>query len=134
MLQVKYKVWDVERKRMGQVLILHLGDDGIFGAEADFGGKDSETVFGTGFIYLAFTTRHDLDGKEIYEGDILEFGDNQHLTFVFWNDKTAEWLLRKLPNWTNHRGLWSAASDYHNIARITGNIYQNPDFLESLDV
>ena len=70
---------------------------------------------------VEYTGLKDKDGKEIYEGDILEFdpdewGDNvSNKGSVEWDSKNAEWMMGG--------GTSSECSEYKTII---GNIYENP--------
>jgi len=69
-----------------------------------------------------YTGLHDKNGKEIYEGDILEYHDG---TGVRDRDK-VEWLIDG----------WYCAQPMHTLFlhkywEIIGNIYENPELLEA---
>lgn len=73
-------------------------------------------------IYMQYTGLKDKNGKEIYEGDILE--DKWGYRFpVFFEDgcyKTDSEDFEKV----NERQI-----NYHNL-KVNGNIYENPELLE----
>lgn len=70
-----------------------------------------------------FTGLLDKNGKEIYEGDIL---DGDYYDEVFWDERRSQWMLRNEedPNET----LW----EIHNNGEteVIGNIYENPELLK----
>ncbi len=84
------------------------------------------------FVLMQSTGLHDKNGKEIYEGDIVklkltnEFNSTEiRIGECFWNDKTAQWTFKFESNWEYPACDWVA---------IIGNIYENPELLESNEV
>lgn len=74
--------------------------------------KQSDHVF----TIMQFTGLHDRNGKEIYEGDILFQDDYRHLKPIFsvsWDEEEA--------------GFFPFTTGY----KIIGNIYENPELLET---
>ena len=67
-------------------------------------------------ILMQFTGLNDKNGKDIYEGDILQ-DDEKHVEpfAVEWND------MKEYTNWYSSKG---------NVFEIIGNIYENPELLK----
>lgn len=87
-----------------------------------------------------FTGVKDAEGVEIYEGDILGFGDDSpenksgmygELGFVFMCENHAQWMVKLF---YSGREVQLADhllfSDGHTCRRVYGNIHQNPELLE----
>lgn len=72
------------------------------------------------FIFLQFTGLLDKNGKEIYEGDILQFQKDGGIGAVEWNERQARFSWRKL-------GLTRVIANHR--LHIIGNIYENSDLL-----
>lgn len=70
---------------------------------------------------MQFTGLTDKNGKEIYEGDIVE--ENEYWsdkTPVVWNDNIAGWKCKD----------WGSLAEYADRVEVIGNIYQNGDLLK----
>ena len=128
MRQIKFRVWDKDIK------------DWIL-----FDGHDINVIAKTGYEFhyrniewVQFTGTTDKNGKEIYEGDILELGEpkvlrsslNDEVTYMpiggsgsllkvyFENGcfRTKEGVLEDILSWHN--------------SFVKGNLYENPELIE----
>lgn len=70
----------------------------------------------------------DKNGKEIYEGDIVERFDQKERSDVVWNEQDGGFWLRRLEN----RLLWTHLPvDMSLNWVVIGNIYENPDLIKN---
>ena len=78
-----------------------------------------------------FTSLYDVSGKEIYEGDILRFGNSPSgVCEVKWNETLAAFCIRfYFENELGSRPLGEWQNCEKNIA-IIGNIHDNPELLK----
>ena len=140
MREIKFRMWDKERKEMKFLPYIYFGSDGeiAFIPSKDWsyiddyprnGGKDI-------FSVMQFTGLFDKNGKEIYEGDVviehstipttlenpsgkvLYYKDYCGFVFQYYSDVYKQWYVRRLEG--------EMAKKYE----VIGNIYENPELLK----
>ena len=81
-------------------------------------------------VIMQYIGLKDMNGKEIYEGDILldvsPYAGNPKYQ-VFWGKDDYAWLLK------NENDHWSRIADderYYEKLKVIGNIYENPELME----
>lgn len=117
MRTIKFRAWDILRKRM-------IDDTRLWGFE--YGELFPKTPDQRAFDLMQFTGLLDKNGKEIYEGDIIEHIDERYIVPEF----TPLSRLYEAENIKPHYGGsddWMAASDID--WEVIGNIYENPELL-----
>ena len=78
---------------------------------------------------MQFTGREDaeINGKEVYEGDIIENCDTKDLQIVYWNDNQSAWFCKYV---FDKLRIVSLTDSLGNLNKVIGNIYENPDLLK----
>lgn len=118
MREIKFRCWDVENKKM---LKSH-----------EFNYSFLQGVDFTYFIPMQFTGLLDKFGKEIYEGDIVKFGDNviHENTHgkVIWSEKRVSFIYEFIDG--QYKGKCTDMIDSWRTYEIIGNIYENPELLK----
>jgi len=111
MREIKFRVWDIEKKQMLHIHTLFL--------------KNKDEICPPG-ILMQYTGLKDKNGKEIYEGDIVHFQSQfSHESFtevVGWEIENGD----EMGTYTGF-GLFYKAKEYE----VIGNIYENPELLET---
>jgi len=108
MREIKFRAWDDRDNSMWKFDLLEtrtLGD-----------------IIALGFV-MQYTGLKDKDGKEIYEGDIVESNWNNAIEEIK-DIRSVDWLLSDgfLAGQENDGCLMGA--------RVIGNIYENPELIE----
>ena len=125
MREIKFRAWLKEEKKMVNVETLFIGINRLC-----FGNSKTEDLFFRDFEeveLMQYTGLKDKNGKEIYEGDILFFRDENMKYIVVWQDtafiiKSIE--IRKYLE----KMCW--LDDTEICCEIVGNIYENKNLLE----
>ena len=78
-----------------------------------------------------FTGLHDKNGKEIYEGDIVEYKDFSNGMYLFKEQPKARGVI-KIDNLLNGIYLKGMGTFEGNKAEIIDNIHTNPELLKEV--
>ena len=118
MTRFKFRAWDSCKESMltdlDQFTIEQDNSNGVYSGSYNDSGDWSE------FIIMQSTGLHDVEGLEIFEGDLLEEHEG-HLFEVVWDAKWAKFKLQwrnksmQFPDWNRGKKM-----------TIVGNIYETP--------
>ncbi|KZU62666.1 hypothetical protein Nizo2814_1795 [Lactiplantibacillus plantarum] len=138
---IKFRAWDKQEKRM--LVVYRISFDGpIEGAQVhcylDDRGSEGSTEYsydGDGLILEQYTGLKDVNGKDIYEGDIVSvFNEDGN----YYND-VIEWCIKyNYPAFDlkYHSYLYAsnALSEIMNAGveniKVIGNVHENPELLK----
>jgi len=122
MREIKFRAWDKDEKKMR---IFHVDNAIETGWHYHYLLEDESVKL------QQYTGLKDKNGKEIYEGDIVEYKENwlesesgideRFIHEVSW--EVESFVLK------NH-GLLSELRDLKNKIKVIGNIYENKDLLK----
>lgn len=111
MRQIKFRAWDKEKKEWSSFIV---------------GQVDYSTMITTlnvpennNLIIQQYTGIKDMNGKEIYEGDIVSFSENDFTWVIEWDYLE----LMQLPGMSFHKNF--------SWVEVIGNINENPELLEN---
>ena len=122
MREIKFRAWDGFYRRMVLVDELHI--------------KTNEIRYSQGFntlnkfVLMQYTGLKDINGVEIYEGDVarLEDGDFE-VCFL-----EGCWYLRRVTTFgTSFGRLWEVSAEAQSKSlpfEVIGNIYENPELID----
>lgn len=114
MREIKFRAWSIlNAKMLSWADIFHLP------AWEIFPGTPEQRAF----IVMQYTGLKDNNGKEIYEGDILTWGNNI-IAKVYYADDLA--VFRCVVEGTEEFDLFA----FNQEASILGNIYENKELLD----
>jgi len=121
MREIKFRAWDKENEKMMKVSSLHLENKEISVKE-----NGTFRLFRMQDL-MQYTGLNDKNGKEIYEGDILFFRDENTKYVVVWQD--AAFIIKSIEiRKYSEEMCW--LDDTEICCEIVGNIYENKNLLE----
>ena len=119
MRKIKFRAWDENEKIMRNISCIFWNTLEWYISRFELDGKDMKE----GMPIMQYTGLKDKDGKEVYEGDVIN-GDFPDV--VFWDDDRGQWMLRNSENPDDT--LWEIMRD--NNPEIIGNVHENPELIE----
>jgi uncharacterized phage protein (TIGR01671 family) len=129
MREIKFRAWNKTEKWMDEEFCIHA--DGHIYQDArnrwDISDQAIESAYDD-LIVMEFTGMYDsyIDGKEVFESDIIKNCDTHELQIVYWNEKAAAWYCK----YHNSDRIVSLADSLGNLNKKIGNIYENPELLK----
>lgn len=118
MRQIKFRAWDEVRKEMVEPTSIEIHDDGMFEVLPCYSGST--------YLLMQFTGLVDGDGKEVYEGDIIDFAGLKPIEIVW---RHAGFQSKLIPYETSEP-IHLSQEGFTMFAKVIGNIYQNPELLQ----
>lgn len=123
MREHKYRIYDKEEKKMIYFTLEDVWNNGY--NDGDWLLEDKDVMDYTGL--------KDKNDKEIYEGDIVDYGtwDNKDTCergVIEYIEKSG-WYVIQIYSWYGGEGYELLSTD-KDIIKVIGNIKQNPELLE----
>lgn len=114
MREIKFKYWNSVTNKMVNEPKMPYKD----------GWTITQLFSERGWVWLQYTGLRDKNGKEIYEGDIVD-GHSDGLGKIEWQGTGWVYTFDD----TNCVGLDEICLWFGNNAKVIGNIYENPELL-----
>jgi len=117
--EIKFRAWNEKMKKFSDPYIVSL--DGL--GNVEIGGAEVNFI-----IIQFFTGLHDKNGKEIYEGDVIECtlspSDLPHQGVVVYDNTYCSFATE------NEAGTTLFYHHNINTRKIIGNVYETPELLK----
>jgi len=132
MREIKFRAWDSGNKKMVIVKDIVFLEDGVLAGYKTIGGLD--LTINKPEI-MQYTGLKDKNGKEIYEGDIVESGNGR-----IWTVQFGEFFYTEPKQLVRGYGFYIQPVEeelkregngfLYKGVEIIGNIYENPELLK----
>lgn len=146
----KFRVWHKELERLMSVQIMWLDEGEVSELELnDSLMNESIPVYRDDVILMQSTGLFDVNGKEIFEGDVLTFLDDdnnpiyENAVVKFGQHTNVDTIFERKPVYigvyvevqkgTATFDVVRMYNDYEGRLTIIGNIYENPELVEVLN-
>lgn len=126
MREIKFRAWDTNNKEMLDVQELDYQDS--YNGQPMVRTAMYNDYFDTeDMILMQYTGLKDKNGKEIYEGDIIQYEDIRR-GIVEYSEKYAQFILKETGSIADE---CEALGEFNiKVFEILGNIYDNLEILE----
>ena len=132
MREIKFRAWDKEKEEYRNGYDVLLKYDGSAISRYALGALDTDMPVNV--IIEQYTGLKDKNGKEIYEGEIVEedidfnskMTDGTFKYKVYWNEDELCWSLDPIGPESIHNDLW----ELNSSRRVIGNVHENKELLD----
>ena len=128
----KFRAWDTTKKEMFKDTFAITESGQVVVVEQENVMCPPDYVFVDHLVIMQSTGLKDKNGKEIFEGDIVQFEDCYEVSdFLYINTGIIEWCQGGFHVTNRDSVLMEDLFDGDSLdVTIIGNIYENPELLE----
>ena len=125
MREIKFRAWSSGRKEMAEVESIHFKGNAVYliSKYLRLVANLDETEL------MQFTGQKDMNGKEVFEEDILKL-ENGDFGIVQYNNLNCNYYIQLINYHFNVAIDFKKVFSYQSKVEIIGNKYENPELLE----
>lgn len=134
MRDIKFRAWDKTREEMHTDYgYFEVSSEGYWALIENLQGGEKNIVCGeSNGVLMQFTGLLDKNGKDIYEGDIIDSTSQKYLrqngdTKFYPNGRPTKIVKWNLNSYHNGWNIYDGRMSQHEVI---GNIYENPELIE----
>ena len=125
----KYRAWDSVKKEMFKDTFAITESGQVVVVEQESVASSPDYVFVDYLVLMQSTGLVDKNGKEIFEGDVLDYKGRKAL--VRWHGSYASFIYRFVDELQNRNTEWKPLYLAYMKCEIIGNIYENKELLDA---
>jgi hypothetical protein len=125
----RFRAWDTTKKEMFKDTFAITESGQVVVVEQEDVMSPPDYVFVDHLVIMQSTGLKDKNGKEIFEGDILDYKGRKVL--VSWHGSYASFIYRFVDELQERVSEWHPLFLAYYHFEIIGNIYKNPELLEA---
>lgn len=116
--EIKFRAWFKPEKRMHTVNTISFNEGWIDATKYNGDIED--------FELMQFTGLNDINGNEVYEGDIIKNTDTGETSLVFWNTEKVQFCVRYD---NDHQDIYPLHRPIGNLYCVVGNMHEHPHLI-----
>lgn len=134
-MRPKFRAWDGAKKEMFKDTFAITESGQVVVVEQEFVTSPPDYVFVDHLVIMQSTGLKDKNGKEIFEGDVVQFEDCYEVSdFLYINTGIIEWCQGGFHVTNRDSVLMEDLLDGDSLdVTIIGNVYENKEFLEDME-
>ena len=130
-MRPKFRAWDGAKKEMFKDTFAITESGQVVVVEQEFVTSPPDYVFVDHLVIMQSTGIKDKNGKEIFEGDIVDYKGRKAI--IKWHGSYASFIYRFVDEMQERVSEWAPLFLAYHHFEIIGNVYENKEFLEDME-
>ena len=130
-MRPKFRAWDGAKKEMFKDTFAITESGQVVVVEQEFVTSPPDYVFVNHLVIMQSTGIKDKNGKEIFEGDIVDYKGRKAI--IKWHGSYASFIYRFVDEMQERASEWDPLFLAYHHFEIIGNVYENKEFLEDME-
>lgn len=130
-MRPKFRAWDGAKKEMFKDTFAITESGQVVVVEQEFVTSPPDYVFVDHLVIMQSTGIKDKNGKEIFEGDIVDYKGRKAI--IKWHGSYASFIYRFVDEMQERASEWDPLFLAYHHFEIIGNVYENKEFLEDME-
>ena len=130
-MRPKFRAWDGAKKEMFKDTFAITESGQVVVVEQEFVTSPPDYVFVDHLVIMQSTGIKDKNGKEIFEGDIVDYKGRKAI--IKWHGPYASFIYRFVDEMQERVSEWKPLFLAYHHFEIIGNVYENKEFLEDME-
>ena len=130
-MRPKFRAWDGAKKEMFKDTFAITESGQVVVVEQEFVTSPPDYVFVDHLVIMQSTGIKDKNGKEIFEGDIVDYKGRKAI--IKWHGSYASFIYRFVDEMQERVSEWDPLFLAYHHFEIIGNVYEDKEFLEDME-